>query len=417
MKHILSDNYSDILIILNEFFQSGLSRKSKPKYNVKYKKELFDFVCKIYKRGFISQKNDLNFTKSIPIPTIINEFELMKVLNSFNKETVYFFVDRNLYEKQKNISYYLKDKNYLLYSPDETTKSLETVKSWIEILPHSTELLFVMGGGIILDMVGFVAGLLNIKVNYLSTTLLASVDAGIGGKTGVNFYPYGKNQVGLFNEAEKIFCNPEYFQTLTFENIICGLVEAIKQSWIFGEFANDYEAIQKIYQKQNTNAEFLFLVNKNIRYKAYVVNLDLHETKDIRSSLNFGHTLAHILEALGEETYLQTLPHGIAVAHGLYFLVEFNFISISSKHEKMFDIIQDIIRFYPIKIVKDISLEKIESYLMQDKKNEDNKLCQLSLPKYGHFSLDKNTFVDAPITQKYKVTEISDLLFKYIHKN
>ncbi|WGL60406.1 hypothetical protein QEJ31_02150 [Pigmentibacter sp. JX0631] len=417
MDHILPQNYSEILIMLNEFFLKGFSRKSKPEYNLKDSRELFDFVCKIYKRGFVLQNNELNTNISIQIPTIINEFDLLKTLDSLDKNKVYFFVDKNFYEKQNNISDYLKDKNFLVYSPEETTKSLETVNSWIKILPNNTELLFVMGGGIILDIVGFVAGLLNVKVNYLSTTLLASVDAGIGGKTGVNFYPFGKNQVGLFYAAEKIFCNPEYFQSLSFENIVCGLVEAIKQSWIFGEFANDYEAIQKIYHRKNSNTEFKYLVAKNIGYKSQIVNLDLLETKDIRSSLNFGHTLAHIIEALGEEKYLQTLPHGIAVAHGLHFLVESNFISISSQHEKMYEIILDIVKRYPIKTVKNISLEDIEKYLMQDKKNEDTGQCLLSLPRYGHFSLDKNTFVDAPITQKYKLTDLSDLIFKYIHKN
>ncbi|WP_397601408.1 hypothetical protein [Silvanigrella sp.] len=414
MKHLLTKNYNDILMILNDFFLKGYTRKSLPEYNTSYNKELFDFACQIYKRGFVSQKKKEDSKHLIPLPTILSQTDFLNFLQNLNISNVFYFVDENLYAKQSSLTNFLKDKKCLLYKPDESTKCTDTVNKWIEILPNETQLIIVMGGGIILDIVGFIAGLLKIKIYYLPTTLLSSVDAGIGGKTGVNFYPYGKNQIGLFYEAEKLFCVPEYFQTLSQVDIICGLAEAIKHSWIFGEFLNDYDSILKIYHKNSTIEDFFYLISKSIKYKSTIVNLDLYESKDIRTSLNFGHTLAHIIEALAEDHSIQFLPHGIAVAHGLHFIFQSGLVSFSNDQQNMINLIKDITYKYPIIISNQISQIQIEKYLVQDKKNEDASLCALSLPSYGQFSLINSEPIFSPVTKKFPVSLISKLMFEYI---
>lgn len=417
MKHLLTKNYNDILMILNDFFLKGYTRKSLPEYNPSYNKELFDFACQIYKRGFVSQKQKEDPNHLIPLPKILSQTEFLSFLQNLNISHVFYFIDENLYENQSALKNFLNDKKHILYKPDESTKSIETVNKWIDVLPNDTQLIIVMGGGIILDIVGFIAGLLKIKVYYLPTTLLSSVDAGIGGKTGVNFYPFGKNQIGLFYEAEKLFCVPEYFQTLSQVDIICGLAEAIKHSWIFGEFLNDYESIIKIYQNNSSIEDFYYIISKSIKYKSTIVNLDLYESKDIRTSLNFGHTLAHIIEALAEDHSIQFLPHGIAVAHGLNFIIQSGLVSFSNDHQNMINIIRDITHKYPIVIYNQISQIQIEKYLVQDKKNEDASQCALSLPSYGQFSLVNSNSVFLPVTKKFPVNLISKLMFEYITSN
>ena len=309
MKHLIVENCQDLIRILDDFFLKGYSRKSEPDCLSSYNRDIFELACQIYKRGFLNFRNSQLECHSIPVPSILEKGEFEIFFANLSVENYFFIIDENLFQKQLSLQKLIQKNNFLLYFPQESTKNIETVTRFLKSIPENTKTLFALGGGITLDIAGFVAGLLKIKIFYLPSSLLASVDAGIGGKTGVNFFPYGKNQVGLFYEAEKLFCVPEYFLSLSFDEIVCGLVEAVKHSWIFGEFSNDLEFILRIYHNQASKKDYSFLVGKSILYKSFIVNQDPFESKDIRTSLNLGHTLAHVLEALGEEETIQKLPH------------------------------------------------------------------------------------------------------------
>ena len=133
MKHLLTKNYNDILMILNDFFLKGYTRKSLPEYNPSYNKELFDFACQIYKRGFVSQKQKEDPNHLIPLPKILSQTEFLSFLQNLNISHVFYFIDENLYENQSALKNFLNDKKHILYKPDESTKSIETVNKWIDV--------------------------------------------------------------------------------------------------------------------------------------------------------------------------------------------------------------------------------------------------------------------------------------------
>jgi len=200
----------------------------------------------------------------------------------------------------------------------EQHKTLGTVRSLYEVLlEHRLERkspVVALGGGITGDTAGFVAATYLRGVPFIQcpTTLLAMVDASVGGKVGVNV-PQGKNLIGAFYQPRRVVIDPETLRTLPTRELKCGLAECIKHALIRDESLFDWieanvDAIQRL--DANVMSE---LVQRNVRIKADVVIEDEKES-GVRAHLNFGHTFAHAIEsATGYERYL----HGEAVALGM----------------------------------------------------------------------------------------------------
>lgn len=170
-----------------------------------------------------------------------------------------------------------------------------------------------LGGGVTGDLAGFVAAtyMRGVRLVQIPTTLLAMIDASIGGKTGIDAGA-GKNLIGAFHQPEVVLIDPLVLRTLPHEELRYGLAEAIKHgaiadadyfSWIAESAASIFE------HKLHTLAA---LVKRSVEIKAHFVNEDVHE-RGARAALNFGHTIAHALEhATG-----YTMAHGQAVAVGM----------------------------------------------------------------------------------------------------
>ncbi len=200
----------------------------------------------------------------------------------------------------------------------EQHKTLGTVRSLYELmLNHKRERrspLIALGGGVTGDTAGFVAAtyLRGVPLIQCPTTLLAMVDASVGGKVGVNV-PQGKNLIGAFYQPHAVFIDVETLRTLPDREVRCGLAECVKHAII-----RDAELFTWIEQHaddllQLDTATLIELVERNVRIKAAVVMADEKESGE-RAHLNFGHTFAHAIEsALSYGTY----EHGEAVALGM----------------------------------------------------------------------------------------------------
>lgn len=181
-----------------------------------------------------------------------------------------------------------------------------------------------VGGGSTTDMGGFVAAtwLRGVKVVHLPTTLLAMVDAAVGGKTGMNTTE-GKNLVGAFHEPAGVLCDLATLETLPRNELISGLAEVLKCGFIADpEILNLVEA-DPLASVAPDSAVLRELVERAIRVKVDVVVTDLKETGGTaghpgREALNYGHTLGHAIERA--ERY--TFRHGAAVAIGMTFVAE-----------------------------------------------------------------------------------------------
>ncbi|MCG7253242.1 3-dehydroquinate synthase [Corynebacterium hadale] len=200
--------------------------------------------------------------------------------------------------------------------PDaEAGKSLDTASTLWDLLGTSgfsrQDAVIGLGGGAATDIAGFVAAtwMRGIKVIQVPTTLLAMVDAAVGGKTGMNT-EVGKNLVGAFHEPDSVFIDLERIFTLPEEEIVSGSAELVKTGFIADP------KILDLYRDGSVRGEWNWeeLVRRSVAVKAAVVSRDLTES-GLREILNYGHTLGHAIERREQYTW----RHGNAVGVGMMF--------------------------------------------------------------------------------------------------
>jgi 3-dehydroquinate synthase len=179
-----------------------------------------------------------------------------------------------------------------------------------------SSVLVALGGGVIGDMTGFAAAtwLRGISVVQVPTTLLAMVDAAIGGKTGVN-HPQGKNLIGAFHQPSLVLIDPHVLKTLPARELRAGMAEVIKYGVILdAELFEVLEQSPRLNHLRYLSEELLpIILSRSCQAKAHVVSKDEKES-GLREILNYGHTIGHALESL---TGYRLVNHGEAVAIGM----------------------------------------------------------------------------------------------------
>ncbi len=202
--------------------------------------------------------------------------------------------------------------------PGEVNKRLSQVEQLAEQMSSAgadrNSLVIGFGGGIVTDVAGFLAAIFmrGVPVLQIPTTLLAQVDAAVGGKTGVNLVN-GKNLIGSFHQPLAVLIDPTVLTTLPprefraglFEILKCGVIRDAQTFQVISERAADVLSMSPELLDQ--------LIASAVRIKAEVVSADEREG-DLRRILNFGHTIGHALEA---ETEYERFLHGEAVAWGM----------------------------------------------------------------------------------------------------
>ncbi len=383
---ILNNNY-EIEKILQRFFKEELTRYSVPKIQNNENQESFTIACSIYKRGFINQlKPDLK----VFIPKLYHLSENETYLFFQEDSSLKFYViDENVYLNHKSYFSNINHNNLFLIQATEKNKSWQTVLFILKkiLTIKSISEMITIGGGITLDLGSFVAGLLDIPLCSFPTTILAAVDACVGGKTGVNYPPFGKNQVGLFYAPKAFYLPLTFFSSLPHKEFLCGLAECLKHSYLYGNVHEDSSYFENILSNKKNSEVISNLIEKNYYYKKQVVEKDPFETRGIRQILNFGHTVAHVLETLAYENYLTILPHGIAVALGMLFLIQYSFVQVP---QDFTIIIKNILKEYPIKLNNFPKTETIRNLLKEDKKNKSSNKVELIIPEYGFMTVEHN---------------------------
>lgn len=190
----------------------------------------------------------------------------------------------------------------------EQAKSLSQIESLCRKLAVAgftrADVIVALGGGVVTDVAGFVAAVYHRGTRFVSvpTTLLAQVDAAIGGKTGVNL-PEGKNLVGAYWQPHAVLCDTDVLATLPEREMRSGQGEMAKYHFIGGDDLGELDLVDRVAAA--------------VRIKAEVVAADERESGH-RMILNYGHTLAHAMETAGR----YDLRHGEAVAIGLVYAAE-----------------------------------------------------------------------------------------------
>ncbi|MBI5047134.1 3-dehydroquinate synthase [Candidatus Micrarchaeota archaeon] len=220
----------------------------------------------------------------------------------------------------KHYSAALADFECIVIGVGEEAKTLKTVESVYEqLLERGIErssFIVGVGGGIVCDVTGFIAStyLRGIPFGFVPTTLLAQVDASIGGKNGVNFKNY-KNIIGTIRQPEFCLCDLDTLKTLPEKELRCGFAEIIKHAAIA-------DSSLFAYLEENHNSAISLhrtviekIVNDSIAVKLKIVEKDETESGD-RKKLNFGHTIGHAIEKVSSSGSI-SVSHGEAVSIGM----------------------------------------------------------------------------------------------------
>jgi 3-dehydroquinate synthase len=288
----------------------------------------------------------------------------------------------------------------LLFPGGEPRKKMAEVEALAEQMIEGggdrSSVVVAFGGGIVTDVSGFLAAVFmrGIPVIQIPTTLLAQVDAAVGGKTGVNLVS-GKNLVGSFHQPLVVLIDPDVLRTLPEREYRAGLYEIIKcgvirDAELFRVLADGAE---RVFAQEPETVDRI--IAGAVRIKAEVVTADEREG-DLRRILNFGHTVGHALEA---DTQYQRFLHGEAVAFGMH--------AATALAERVVDLapseaarIHTVIRSYgPIPTLAGISASNLFARLAADKKTVQGKVHFVLPVRIGEVKVvtgvDDGTVMDA----------------------
>jgi 3-dehydroquinate synthase len=278
----------------------------------------------------------------------------------------------------------------------EENKCIATaVEIWAQLLALGADrqsMLINLGGGMVSDLGGFVAASFMRGIDFINmpTTLLAQVDAAIGGKTGINLNSV-KNIIGAFAPALELINLPVFLQTLPPAQVLSGFAEMIKHALIDG--GAHWQAIKQCQPLQNITAEIIAL---SVACKTNICAADPNE-KGRRKALNAGHTIGHAIESLSMKADKQPLLHGHAVAIGLYYEAQLA-ENIGLLKKEIREEIQAFIRQnYEIPAYAVEAVAALIDFMRHDKKNSGAAIA-FSLPA-DIGDLQINIFID---TEKIK---------------
>ncbi len=260
---------------------------------------------------------------------------------------------------------------------------MQVWETWSEYGFERQDVLINLGGGVITDMGGFIASLYKRGIDFVNipTSLLAMVDASIGGKTGVDLGSY-KNQIGLFVNPKAVFIDPGFIHSLPEGEVFNGFAEMLKHGLALNE-GHWNELVTMIDVVKEINEEHIY---NSLLLKNTIVLEDPFES-DLRKKLNFGHTIGHALEGYFFEN--DPISHGYAVALGIlaesYISFKRNYLTLSefSQIEKVL-----LMHYFPIDLSNE-SLNEIYQLMKNDKKNKNGEIKCVLLISIGQSVINK----------------------------
>ena len=283
----------------------------------------------------------------------------------------------------------LKDAQTIVIGATDRRKNLDTLVHVWESLQQGKatrhSLLINLGGGMVTDLGGFAASTYKRGINFINipTTLLAMVDASVGGKTGINFGGL-KNEIGVFNDAEFVLLDTNWLRTLDEENIRSGYAEMLKH----GLIADDtmWAELINFNLAQPNLRQLASMLDKSVRIKERIVAEDPHE-KGIRKALNLGHTFGHAFESWAMKR--QPVLHGYAVAFGLIAELYLATTRTDFPTERMSQTVNFIRAYYGSLPITCNDYPELIELMHHDKKNRGNEINVTLLVGIGDIRIDQ----------------------------
>jgi 3-dehydroquinate synthase len=333
----------------------------------------------------------INLAPTYPIyigDELLTHDVIKNLFTNLNKKLV-IITDSNLVATigktlQKQLEQYGLTAELLAFPAGEAHKTRETKQSLEDQLLQRKygrdTCLIALGGGVVTDLVGFLAATYcrGVPAIYVPTTLLAMVDASIGGKTGVDT-PYGKNLIGCFYQPKAVLMNVNYLLSLSANEYRNGMVEIIKHAMIADADLFHRIKHQYVHIMERAPNCLIELIDESCLIKKSMVEKD-EKDLGMRQLLNFGHTIGHAIEAVSH----YQLSHGEAVAIGMlvecYLSMQYGLLD-----EAVLQEIRTLLEQYHLPLQtnafadKELFLEK----MALDKKSINNKAYFVLLEKIG----------------------------------
>ena len=249
------------------------------------------------------------------------ERDLVSAISECEHDRIFVLTDETTQQlcwpKIKNFKA-LKDCTPIIIKATDTHKNLDTLAEVWQALSNGGatrhSLMINLGGGMVTDLGGFAASTFKRGIDFINipTTLLAMVDASVGGKTGINFGGL-KNEIGVFSDSRFVIINTQFLDTLDHDNICSGYAEMLKH----GLISDERTCAELVTFDLDTPdlSQLQRMVAESIKVKERIVEADPHE-HGIRKALNLGHTMGHAFESFAMRRGTPIL-HGYAVAYGL----------------------------------------------------------------------------------------------------
>ncbi|WP_347374766.1 3-dehydroquinate synthase [Aequorivita sp. Q41] len=313
---------------------------------------------------------------------------LLKHVENLTPSKVFIISDTNT---SKHCIPYLYSKFSFQITPEvitipagESYKTIHTCLHVWEILSEKgadrNSLIINLGGGVVTDLGGFVASTFNRGIPFINipTSLLAMVDASVGGKNGVDL-GHIKNQIGVINPPEMVVLDTFFLKTLPAAHITSGIAEMLKHGIIHSKaYWNRVKNIDF-----NNKMEFETLIWDSIEIKREVVEKDPLE-KELRKTLNYGHTLGHAIESYFLDSPEKSdLLHGEAVAVGIILATYISKEIYNFPEETLTDISKNVLKYFPKLDFSQKDIAAIIKLMVFDKKNRNGKVLFVLLEDIG----------------------------------
>lgn len=338
--------------------------------------------------------------------------DILPQLKSYRK--IFIIYDRNVSSLGESLSEMIEDKypsvlgGVMGINASEQTKNMDTVLSICSFLLENNadrySLVLGIGGGITTDMTGFAASIYKrgVKFAFVPTTLLAQVDAAIGGKTGVNFHQY-KNMLGVIHQPEFTFICPEPLETLPERDFVSGSAELLKTFILDNGPENDrYESACHLLEKIHSTPDGVIKYSTRLlpfiisaaAVKAGVVSRDQFESGE-RRTLNLGHTFAHAIEHLSAEKGTgEGVAHGEAVAMGIVLAAKLS-AALGIANSRLPERLARDFKRVGLPCSCPFPLEDMEKAMSLDKKAEGGKIHFILPQSIGHVIVKDLTVKEA----------------------
>ena len=316
--------------------------------------------------------------------------------------------------------YGLKNAKIITIKAGDQNKTLDSLAYvWQELANggatrHSC--LINLGGGMVTDLGGFAASTFKRGMNFINlpTTLLAMVDASVGGKTGINFRGL-KNEIGVFNDSKFVILNTEFLATLDKENMLSGYAEMLKHGLISNEDtwaeliefefdvkdssddSNNNSTQRSTFNIQRSTFKRLQrMVADSVKVKENIVEQDPTE-KGLRKALNFGHTFGHAFESMSlspECPHISPLLHGYAVAYGIICELYLSSVKVGFPTDKMRQTVTYIRENYGTLPITCDDYDELIRLMTHDKKNTSGTINFTLLAGIGDIRIDQTATIE-----------------------